>query len=55
MKESAVRPRFFYVGIQMVNITLPDGSVRKYEEPVSVGEIAASIGPGSPRPRSAAR
>ena len=30
----------------MVNITLPDGSVRKYEKPVTVGEIAASIGPG---------
>ena len=30
----------------MVNITLPDGSVRKYEQPVTVGEIAASIGPG---------
>jgi len=30
----------------MVNITLPDGSVREYEQPVTVGEIAASIGPG---------
>ena len=30
----------------MVNITLPDGSVRKFEQPVSVGEVAASIGPG---------
>ena len=30
----------------MVNITLPDGSVREYEHPVSVAEIAASIGPG---------
>ncbi len=30
----------------MVSITLPDGSVRKYDKPVTVGEIAASIGPG---------
>src|SRR5262249_12113795 len=30
----------------MVNITLPDGSVRQYDQPVSIGEIAASIGPG---------
>ncbi len=30
----------------MVNITLPDGTVRPYENPVTVAEIAASIGPG---------
>jgi threonyl-tRNA synthetase len=30
----------------MVNVTLPDGSVRKFDSPVSVGEVAASIGPG---------
>jgi threonyl-tRNA synthetase len=30
----------------MVNITLPDGSVRKFEQPVTVAELAASIGPG---------
>jgi threonyl-tRNA synthetase len=30
----------------MVNITLPDGSVRKFDNPVTVGEVAASIGPG---------
>ncbi len=30
----------------MVNITLPDGSVRPFDKPVTVGEIAASIGPG---------
>jgi threonyl-tRNA synthetase len=30
----------------MVAITLPDGSVRKFDNPVTVGEIAASIGPG---------
>src|SRR5258708_15519550 len=32
--------------MNMVAITLPDGSVRKYEKPVTVGEVAASIGPG---------
>ncbi len=30
----------------MPNITLPDGSVRSFEQPVSVGEVAASIGAG---------
>src|SRR5450631_3551144 len=30
----------------MVAITLPDGSVRQYENPVTVGEVASSIGPG---------
>jgi len=30
----------------MVNITLPDGSVRQFDKPVSVSEVAASIGPG---------
>jgi threonyl-tRNA synthetase len=30
----------------MPNITLPDGSVRSYEQPVSVAEVAASIGAG---------
>ncbi|WP_049255479.1 threonine--tRNA ligase [Neisseria bacilliformis] len=30
----------------MLNITLPDGSVRQYEAPVTVAQIAASIGAG---------
>ena len=30
----------------MVNVTLPDGSVRSFEGPVSVAQVAASIGPG---------
>jgi len=30
----------------MINITLPDGSVRQYEAPVTVAQIAASIGTG---------
>src|SRR5690348_1146623 len=30
----------------MPNIRLPDGSIRPYDHPVSVAEIAASIGPG---------
>ena len=30
----------------MLNITLPDGSVRQYESPVTVTQIAASIGAG---------
>ena len=30
----------------MVNITLPDGSVRSFEQPLSVFDVAASIGAG---------
>ena len=30
----------------MPAITLPDGSQRKYEQPVSVMDVAADIGPG---------
>ena len=30
----------------MVNIKLPDGSVRSFDHPVTVGEVAASIGAG---------
>ena len=30
----------------MINITLPDGSLRSYEQPVTVAEVAASIGAG---------
>jgi len=30
----------------MINVTLPDGSIRSFEKPVTVGEVAASIGPG---------
>ena len=30
----------------MINITLPDGSRREFEQPVSVGDVAASIGAG---------
>ena len=30
----------------MIQITLPDGSVRSFESPVSVADVAAAIGPG---------
>ena len=30
----------------MINITLPDGSQRQYPAPLSVAEVAASIGAG---------
>ena len=33
-------------GSKMPNITLPDGSTREYENPVTVMEVAESIGPG---------
>ncbi|MHB8824903.1 MAG: TGS domain-containing protein, partial [Thiobacillus sp.] len=30
----------------MVNVTLPDGSVRPFEGPVTVAQVASSIGAG---------
>ena len=39
----------------MVAITLPDGSVRKYERPVSGGDVAADIGSGLAKAALAAR
>ena len=39
----------------MPAITLPDGSVRKYDHPVSAYEIARRSAPASPRPRSPAK
>ena len=30
----------------MVNVQLPDGSIRSFEQPVSIAEVAANIGPG---------
>ena len=30
----------------MISITLPDNSVRQFDKPVTVAEVAASIGPG---------
>src|SRR5262245_39014837 len=30
----------------MISIRLPDGSVRSFDKPVSVAEVATSIGPG---------
>ncbi|MCC7325978.1 MAG: threonine--tRNA ligase [Burkholderiales bacterium] len=30
----------------MINVKLPDGAVRRFEAPVSVGDVAAAIGPG---------
>ncbi len=30
----------------MLAITLPDGSIRNFDKPVTVGEVASSIGPG---------
>lgn len=38
---------FCFLGYRkMPNITLPDGSIRSFPQPVSIAEVAASIGPG---------
>src|SRR5512133_3943125 len=39
----------------MPNIKLPDGSVRQFSQPVTVAEVAASIGPGLARAALAGR
>ncbi len=48
--KSADLPRFFvfrsYLLRTMIHITLPDNSQREYPGPVSVAEVAQSIGPG---------
>jgi threonyl-tRNA synthetase len=42
--------RTFFIRVygifSMINVKLPDGSVRSYENPVTVAEVAASIGAG---------
>jgi threonyl-tRNA synthetase len=43
------------VNLIMVNIKLPDGSVRSYDHPVTVAEVAASIGAGLAKAALAAR
>jgi threonyl-tRNA synthetase len=35
-----------FEGLDMVKITLPDGSVRSFEGPVTVADVAGDIGPG---------
>lgn len=51
MKEVRLRPHFFYAqnfceDFEMASVTLPDGSKREYEGPVTVALVAASIGAG---------
>ncbi|MBF0183766.1 MAG: threonine--tRNA ligase [Magnetococcales bacterium] len=38
----------------MIQITLPDGSVKNFDQPVTMGEVAAAIGPGLARAALAA-
>src|SRR6478609_6697449 len=47
MSAATGRAFRFSAGIQsMISITLPDGSRREYPNPVTVADVAASIGPG---------
>ena len=39
-------PRIFVEDFEMASVTLPDGSKREYEGPVTVAQVAASIGAG---------
>jgi len=51
-ENAASKPRFFisYIRkLQMVQITLPDGSRREFPGPVTVAEVAQSIGAGLAR------
>jgi threonyl-tRNA synthetase len=45
-KKRGLSPRFFVLEKSMLNVTLPDGSVRSFPQPVTVAEVAASIGAG---------
>ena len=51
MKKVRLRPHFFYAqnfceDFEMASVTLPAGSKREYEGPVTVAQVAASIGAG---------
>src|SRR5262252_5023622 len=39
----------------MINVRLPDGSVRPFDKPVKVAEVAAAIGPGLAKAALAAK
>ena len=39
-------PQNFCEDFEMASVTLPDGSKREYEGPVTVAQVAASIGAG---------
>ena len=59
-RKSAARPHFFFgagagansnpsmveTGKAMVKVKLPDGSIRPFDKPVTVAEVAQAIGPG---------
>src|SRR5574337_1208970 len=47
--SSAAWPHFVFPGTDMPVITLPDGSQREFHQPVTVAEVAASIGAGLAR------
>jgi len=47
--QSAAMPHFVFLGINMPIITLPDGSQRTFSDPVTVAEVAQSIGAGLAR------
>jgi threonyl-tRNA synthetase len=44
-QKSAADPRFFHSESIMLNVRLPDGSVRSFDAPLSVGDVARSIAP----------
>src|SRR6187549_2327083 len=48
-EKSAAAGRVFCLSLDvfpMIQVTLPDGSKREYPGPVTVADVAASIGPG---------
>jgi threonyl-tRNA synthetase len=46
LSQRGPEPRFCFLDPLMLNITLPDGSQRQFSGPVTVAEVAASIGSG---------
>jgi threonyl-tRNA synthetase len=46
VKEVRLDRTFFLLEKNMISVQLPDGSQRAYQRPVSVADVAASIGPG---------
>src|SRR5664279_3789608 len=47
--------RTFFMELPMPDIRLPDGSIRRFEQPIAVRDVAAAIGPGLAKAALAAK
>jgi threonyl-tRNA synthetase len=45
-RSAAIPALFAFLETPMISVKLPDGSARSFEQPVTVADVAAAIGPG---------